>query len=167
MEKGERGTEREGVWRVPTHGPAHGTSSVFVCVLFVSEASCLSQAGRGAAETGSLMRHRGRARERRSASDRGRTTGRSSTAANPALFPFHLHNLLSPLAHPLSPSNQLSQHRWSGKSSAVQSFSVCFHTNAENKFTYKPHFLIQQKITKCCHHTHQRNCFSQLHNTAH
>lgn len=29
--------ERERVWRVLAHGPAHGTSSVFVCVLFVSE----------------------------------------------------------------------------------------------------------------------------------
>lgn len=47
---------------IPTHGPAHGTSSsVFVCVL--SEALCVSQAGWGAADTGSLMRHRGRARE--------------------------------------------------------------------------------------------------------
>lgn len=38
-----RERERERVWRVLAHGPAHGTSSVFVCVLFVClRASCLS-----------------------------------------------------------------------------------------------------------------------------
>lgn len=84
---------------------------------------------------------RGRAWEkRRSARDRGKTTGRSSTAANAAFF-FHLHNLLSPLAHPLSPSYQLS---WHCCSSAVHSFSICSQTHRINVCTN----LIFQSKTK-------------------
>lgn len=94
--------------------------SLFLSVLFFSVSEGFMslpgrKAGRGAAETGSLMWHRGEARERnrsRSMSDRGRTTGRKSTAAKPHTFLFHLHNLLSWLSLPyiLFPSEWTSQH---------------------------------------------------------
>lgn len=100
METGERGFGAS--WLT---GRQHMARRVFLSVFCLClRAPCLSQAASkrasGAAETGSLMRHSGGSEEE----NRGRTTGRNSTAANPCTFSSHLHNLLS------LPLLLLSQH---------------------------------------------------------
>lgn len=57
MEKGERVREFGEFWLTGQHMARLVFLSVFCLCL---RASCLSQAGRGAAETGSLMRHGGK-----------------------------------------------------------------------------------------------------------
>lgn len=54
--EGERKIKREGLVNILAHA-GHGTPGVFVCVLFASE-GFMPLSGRGAAETGSLVRHR-------------------------------------------------------------------------------------------------------------
>lgn len=100
-------------------GPGrHTVRSVFSSVFRLClKASSLFQAGRSAAETGSLMRHCGgqRARERRgekrkgvagSETKRRKSIGKNSNAAKSALS-FHSRNLLSHSSP--SASHQISQ----------------------------------------------------------
>ncbi len=96
--------EREGVWWVLAHGPAHGTSSVFVCVLFVSESfmplpgrqGCcwnrITHAAQGESEGGGEER-----RGEEEKQERPRENHREKLdCGKPRTLSFHLHNLLSP-----------------------------------------------------------------------
>lgn len=144
----EKDRERARVWRVLAQGPAHGTTMVFVSILFMSEgfraptSSCAS-------ETGSLMRQRGGGSQgkkwRKSRSDQGITTGRNSAAANPPLF-FNFIYIISSLPHayPLPLSNQLFQLTGQEPSNHSEYvFTQNQRMNALIKLTQE-HFLSQQ-----------------------
>lgn len=129
----ERDTEFGEFWLTGRHMARLVFLSVFCLCL---RASCLSQAGRGAAETGSLMRHRGRGRgeeRRRSRSDGGRTTGRNSTAANPALF--HFIYIISSLPMPIPSLHLTSNLNMLVRKTISRPIIRC----TENKFISKPH----------------------------
>lgn len=91
--QGEWGeAERDESWLTGQHMARLVFLSVFCLCLW---APCLSQPGRGAAETGSLMRHGRGGGLKEEKQERPR--GSNSTAANPPhLFLFHFHN---PSAH--------------------------------------------------------------------
>lgn len=141
-EKRERERERGfgEFWLTGRHMARLVFLSVFCLCL---RASCLSQAGRGAAETGSLMRHRGRARERRGGEAES-GCGRNSTAANPALF--HLIYIISSLPQipvlSLPHANQLSLP--SGQEKQPHGPEVYPFTQT-HRFIYEPHKVVFSK----------------------
>lgn len=142
MEKGERVRER--VWWVLAHGPAHGTSSVFVCVLFVSEGFMPLPGRQGCCRN--RITHAaqgGKTRERRGEERRGEEEKQEQPRENhrekldcgkSCTFSFHLHNLLSPPSPPfIWPAISTC---WSGKNKQPSNPSVFVFTQMQWRYSF-------------------------------